>query len=79
MLANNVDPDQTPQYVASDLSLTILNGFPRKNGLKQSCINHVAPCTFMFGCHLKKVYNFLFASLLEEVISKWWLLFEEPK
>ena len=35
-LANNVDPDQTPHYVASDLGLQCLSmtfyGFPDKNG-----------------------------------------------
>ena len=37
MLANNVDPDQTPHYVAPDLGLhclpMTLYGFPGKNGL----------------------------------------------
>ena len=38
MLANTVDPDQTPHYVASDLGLhclpTALLQFPGRNGLK---------------------------------------------
>ena len=38
LLANNVDPDQTPHHVASDLSLHCLPlpfyGFPGKNGIK---------------------------------------------
>ena len=37
LLANNVDPDQTPQDVASDLGLHCVPmtfyGFPGKNGL----------------------------------------------
>ena len=37
LLANTVDPDQTPHYVASDLGLhclpITLYGFPGKNGL----------------------------------------------
>ena len=37
MLANNVDPDQMPHYVASDLGLHCLSrhfyGFPGKKGL----------------------------------------------
>ena len=40
MLANNVDPDQTPHNVASELGLhclpTTLLWFPDKNGLKSS-------------------------------------------
>ena len=38
LLANNVDPDQMPHYVASDLGLHCLSktpfyGFPCKNGI----------------------------------------------
>ena len=39
MLANNVDPDQTPHYVASDLGLhclpVALFRFPGMNGFTQ--------------------------------------------
>ena len=33
LLANNVDPDQTPHNVASELGLRCMYGFPGKNGL----------------------------------------------
>ena len=40
MLANNVDPDPTPHYVASDLGLhcssVTLLGVPGKNGLRDN-------------------------------------------
>ena len=40
LLANSVDPDQTPHYVASELDLhwlpIALYGFPGKNGLKET-------------------------------------------
>ena len=42
LIANNVDPDYTPRYVASDLGLQCLpmiigfiGGFPGKNGLRE--------------------------------------------
>ena len=43
MSANSVDPDQMPHYVASDLGLhclpvTLLPGFPGKNGLTRSTL-----------------------------------------
>ena len=45
LLTNNVDPDQMPQYVASDLGLhclcITLYGYPGKNGLKSSYHNSI--------------------------------------
>ena len=42
LLANTVEPDQTPHYVASDLGLhclpITLYGFPGKNGLIVLCM-----------------------------------------
>ena len=48
MSANNVDPDQTPQYMVSYLGLHVclcpFYGFPGKNGLRLS----VLVCFYQF-------------------------------
>ena len=46
MLTNNEDPDQMPHYVASDqglhcLLLTLLQGFPGKNGLIRKSLEEI--------------------------------------
>ena len=63
LLANNVDPDQTPHFVASDLGLHCLTfdtftGFPGKTGLI-SFVCRLLCLPFRFGAIRNSSVNFV--------------------